>query len=87
MLIQIFIPCYFGQQLTNVSDELSLTLFHSNFYEADRKVQSSIKIIIEHAKQPKKFRCAYIFDITLELLVSILNFAYSLYAVMNNVSN
>jgi len=86
MTLLIYIPSYFGQKMTGASEALSLTLFHSKYYEADRKVQSSMKIAMEHAKKPKKFRCAYILDISLETFVKIINSTYSLYAVLKNVS-
>jgi len=49
-------------------------------------MEMSMKIFLENAKKPKVFRCAYIYNVSLESFVAICNSAYSLYAVLKNVN-
>jgi len=86
MSVQIFIPCFHGQQLINMTENLSMSLFHSSYNCKDKKARSAVKIFMENSKKPKKFRF-YVFDVSLEQFVAIINAAYSLYAVLNNVNN
>lgn len=84
MLFQIFLPCYYGNQISKMSDEISLKFFHSEWYREKPAYKSTARIFMEFAKKPVKICAIGIFDINLATFTFICNSAYSLYAVLKS---
>ena len=85
MLMQIFFPCYYGSEILAVSENLSTSLFHSDWIGTDQKFQSAMRIFMERAKRAKKIFIFGVFEVNLETFTLICRSAYSLYAVLKTM--
>ena len=86
MILKIFLPCYFGNELTSASSKLSTALYDSAWLETDREFKMNMKIFIENAKLEINFTAFSFFKANLETFKAIVNTAYSLYAVLKNIN-
>jgi odorant receptor len=87
MTLEIFLPCYFGNELSIASGKLSQALFHSEWIENNKNLGSTMKIFMENMKKETKISAFGIFHVNLTTFNSILNSAYSLFAVLKRVNN
>lgn len=85
MTLQIFLPCYFGNEILISSQHLSMDLFHSDWTSKSHKFKIAMKLFMENAKKPIKITAFGIFVVNLATFTSICNSAFSLYAVFKNV--
>jgi odorant receptor len=86
MIIQVFLPCYYGNQVLVASQKLSASLFHSNWIKTDRKFKTQMKIFLEISKKPIKVLAFGFVSIDYTTFNSILNSAYSLYALVKKIN-
>jgi hypothetical protein len=68
-----------------MSEKVSIALFHSNWHSADPKFKTLVKIFMEFAKKPIKFRAMGTFEVNLENFRAVCKSAYSLFAVFQKV--
>lgn len=85
MALEIFLPCYFGTVLSVTSSELSTAFFHSNWINESESFKKLSKMFFENAKSDMKITALGVFDVNLTTFNSILNSAYSLFAVLKRV--
>lgn len=86
MMFQIFLPCYYGNEIILKSKNLSNDYFHSDWFNESRKSRNSAKIMMEFVKKPVKIRVIGIFDVDLTTFMRICNSAYTLFAVFKRIS-
>jgi 7tm Odorant receptor len=86
VVLEIFLPCYFGNKLTLASSNLSTSLFHSNWIVENESFKKTVKIFMENTKKDLKISAFGIFDVNLASFSRIGNGAYSLLAVLNRVN-
>lgn len=86
MLMQIFLPCYFGNEMMIASSKLSASLFHSEWIQSNLRLLTGKKAVHENMKDDLKIRAFGIYKVNLETFNSILNTAYSLFAVLKRVN-
>lgn len=86
MVLLIFLPCYFGNELSLASAKLSTALFHSNWVNGEVKMMNSVKIFMENTKKDLKITAYGLFTANLETFTGIANSAYSLFAVLKQVN-
>jgi gustatory receptor len=82
MTLEIFLPCYFGNELSVASTRLSEALFHSNWFKGDKKVTKTVNIFIENTKRDIKIAAFGAFQVNLANFSKIINSAYSLFSVL-----
>jgi odorant receptor len=83
--VQIFIPCFYGNEISATSDKLSAQLFHSHWMIKNKKFKSAIKIFMENTKKPILVRTALgVFKIDLATFLWICNSAYSVFNVLKS---
>lgn len=85
MVFEIFMPCYFGNELIDVSKKLNTKMYQSNWTIQSKKFKTAMKIFMENAKNPLKVSVFGVFDLNLETFLRIINSAYSLYVVLGNL--
>jgi odorant receptor len=86
MTLEIFLPCYFGHELSVSSSKLSTALFHSNWINGNKKFKSIAKIFMENTKKEIKVSAFNVFEVNLVTFTSIGNSAYSLYAILKRIN-
>jgi odorant receptor len=82
MVIQLFLPFFFGSELSFASSKLLTALFGSEWIECDKEIKSTMKIFMENAKKEIKISAFNVFHVNLPTFTAIINSAYSLYAVL-----
>lgn len=85
MVLEIFLPCYFGNELSVASSKLSTAFFHSNWINESESFKKLSKMFLENAKKDMKIATFGIFDVNLANFTSIINSAYSMFAVLKRV--
>jgi hypothetical protein len=85
--LQLLIPCYFGNEISALSDKLSTALFHSEWYlEEDMKYRQLVLNSVEFMQRKIKISSGVIFQVNLETFLRICNSAFSLYAVFKSIN-
>lgn len=86
MLLQVFVPCYYGNEFFRASEKISTSLFHSKWINCSKEYKEAMIIFAENSKKPLKITAISSVDIDFRLFSRILNSAYSLFALFNNIS-
>lgn len=86
MLFQAFLPCYYGTEITIMSEQLSSSFYQSEWLEEDRLYKSSAKIFMEFVKKPIKISSFGVFEISLGNFMRVCNSAYSLFAIFKEAT-
>ena len=86
MTLEIFLPCYFGNELSIASSKLSTALFHSNWINANKKDKDTAKIFMENTKKDLSITAFNAFEVNLTTFGKIVNSAYSLFAILKRVN-
>lgn len=86
MAIQIYLPCYYGNEITINSGNLNNALYHSNWTDLNIKTKKLMYIYMEFLKRPIVLKAGKFFNIGLGVFTRVMNNAYSLFAVMSNMN-
>lgn len=86
MVIEILLPCYFGQELVTASSKLSNAMFHSASMNGSFD-RHNVKLFMENTKKDLEVSAVGLFKLNIETFGSICIMAYRLFAVLNNVNN
>lgn len=86
MFIQIFLPCYYGNEIFITSQELSQKLFHSQWLDGSKKYKKSLTLMMEIIKKPIKINAYALLKINYETFTAVCNAAYSMYALLDRIS-
>lgn len=87
MALQIYLPCYYGNEITINSSNLNNTLYHSNWIDFDIKTKKTMCIYMEFLKRPVVLKAGNFFYIGLRVFTRVMNNSYSLFALMSNMSD
>lgn len=86
MVLEIFLPCYFGNDLLIASSKLSTALFHSKWINGNARLTKIATIFMESTKKDLKITALGLFNINLPTFTGIMNSAYSFFAVLKTVN-
>ncbi|XP_022230054.2 odorant receptor 94b [Drosophila obscura] len=86
MIFQIFLPCYYGNELTFHASALTNSVFHTNWLEYSVPTRKLLNCYMEFLKRPVKVRAGVFFEIGLPIFVKTINNAYSFFALLLKVS-
>ena len=86
MGLQIFIPCYFGNEIMIAAEKFSMDIFHTKWYNGSKKFRTAFNTLLIHASQPLIMVCGILFQVTLENFVTVSQLTYKFYAVMQNMN-
>lgn len=71
MLTQIFLPCYFGNEIVLKSEYLSRALYLSNWPERSQRYRMMVLIYMEMLHRPTRLNVGGIFSLTLISFLSV----------------
>lgn len=71
MVVQIFLPCYYGNQLTIHANQLTNSVFHTNWLEYSVKTRKELICYMEYLKRPVKVRAGVFFEIGLPIFMKV----------------
>lgn len=84
MLTQIFLPCYFGNEMTLKSAALTQAVYKSNWPGGSDAYRQMVLVYLEVLKKPRRLVVGNLFGLTLDSFLSVINRAYSMYAVVQS---
>ncbi|XP_017082764.1 odorant receptor 94b [Drosophila eugracilis] len=86
MIVQIFLPCYYGNELTFHANALTNSVFGTNWLEYSVGTRKLLNCYMEFLKRPVKVRAGVFFEIGLPIFVKTINNAYSFFALLLKIS-
>lgn len=84
MLLQIFLPCFFGQMVRDAYDKLATSLYHCDWLTRKREFKKLMIIVMENFKRRVRISALTVFDVDLQTFSRIANSAFTLYAVLKS---
>nr|UVB79117.1 odorant receptor 19 [Heortia vitessoides] len=85
MLIEVFILCWFGDELIWKSISLRQAAFESPWFRTDQKTKIFIIIFLERCKRPLRVTAGKIFTLSLDTYTILINWSYKAFAVISNM--
>ncbi|CAH2087091.1 unnamed protein product [Euphydryas editha] len=85
MLIEVFILCWFGNELILKSLELRQAAFDGSWLKTDPKTTMLIVIFLERCQRPMQVTAGKIFTLSLDTYSYLINWSYKAFAVMRNM--
>ncbi|CRK90092.1 CLUMA_CG003810, isoform A [Clunio marinus] len=85
MLVEIYLPCYFGNEITLKSEKLSENLFHSDWPEENKKFRSNMLVAMEKMKRSFKIAAFGVFGVNMKTFSDVCRSTYSLFAVFKKI--
>ncbi|KAL0116276.1 hypothetical protein PUN28_011242 [Cardiocondyla obscurior] len=85
MLTQIFIYCWYGNEVKLKSTQLLDNIFAMNWVTMNKNLKESLLIIMNRATIPIEFTSAYILSMNLDSFVGLLKTSYSAYNILKQV--
>lgn len=74
MLTQIFLPCYFGNEITLKSEKLSKAVYFSNWPGQSKRFRQLVLVYMELLKSPKQLIVGKIFGLSLDTFLAVINY-------------
>jgi len=71
MILQIFLPCYYGNQITFHANQLTNEVYNTNWLQCSTSTRRLLNTYMEHLKRPVKIRAGYFFDVGLPIFVKV----------------
>nr|WCC57347.1 odorant receptor 13 [Papilio dardanus] len=87
MLTEVFILCWFGNELILKSLELRDATFDSPWLDIDQATKMYIVIFMERCKRPLLITAGKYFSLSLSTYTNLINWSYKAFAVMRNMKN
>lgn len=85
LAIGIFLPCFFGNEVTVASSRLSTSLFHSDWVHLDLEMKGLIKTFMENGKREMVIVAFGFRKIDLNVFMRLFHCAYVLFAFLKTL--
>ncbi|XP_031762984.2 odorant receptor 46a [Galleria mellonella] len=85
MLFEVFILCWFGDELIWKSLDLRQAAFEGPWLKTNAATRKYIIIFLERCKRPLRVTAGKIFVLSLDTYTVLINWAYKAFAVMSNM--
>nr|WPO56468.1 odorant receptor [Leucinodes orbonalis] len=85
MLIEVFILCWFGDELIWKSMELRQAAFDGPWLGTSQKTKILIVIFLERCKRPLRVTAGKVFTLSLDTYTILINWSYKAFAVVSNM--
>uniref|UniRef100_A0AAU6NDB3 Odorant receptor n=1 Tax=Mythimna loreyi TaxID=667449 RepID=A0AAU6NDB3_9NEOP len=82
ILIELFIFCYYGNEVTAESERVTQSLYSMEWRRARLSFRRSLVLVMERAKRPLRPTAGRIIPLSLDTYVTILKSSYSFYAML-----
>ncbi|XP_068910432.1 odorant receptor Or1-like [Tenebrio molitor] len=87
MTLEIFIYCWFGNEVEIKSRNVVYTVFKSNWTDASMEVKKNMIFFVMRCQRPVKMSALNLFYLSLDTFMRILRAAWSYFALLNQVSS
>nr|WCC57540.1 odorant receptor 23.1 [Papilio memnon] len=83
ILIQLFLFCYYGTQLTHESDLVSQAIYEAEWMVLPPQMARPLLIMMARCYQPISLYIAYVVPMSIESFISVVKSSYSLYTFLD----
>ncbi|XP_028047933.1 odorant receptor 49b [Monomorium pharaonis] len=87
MLIQIFLYCWYGNEVKLKSLQIISDLFEMEWFTLDQNTRKDLLIIALRGRMPIEFSSAYVIPMNLNSFVGLLKTSYSTYNILQQTQN
>ncbi|KAJ6640375.1 Odorant receptor 94a, partial [Pseudolycoriella hygida] len=84
MMNEIFLPCYFGNEVTLKREQLSFAIYSSEWFNLPQPFKKNMILFLEGLKRVRILKSGKIFTLSLFSFLTVINRSYSLFAVLRN---
>ncbi|TDG49842.1 hypothetical protein AWZ03_003830 [Drosophila navojoa] len=81
MVLEIFLPCYFGNEVTVYAHQLTNDVYNTNWLQCDKRSRQLLIAYMEHLKKPTKIRAGYFFEVGLPIFVKV-DIRYAVFTIL-----
>ncbi|XP_069704800.1 odorant receptor 10-like [Periplaneta americana] len=85
-LAQVFLYCWFGNDLTYESDSLTKAIYDCPWYEAPIPFRKSVAIMLSRTMKPSYLTGGKLYVLSLETYRAIVGASFSYYTVLRNIN-
>lgn len=89
MMNEIFLPCYFGNEVTLKREQLALAIYSSEWFDLSQKFKQNMIIFLEGLKRVRILKSGKIFTLSLFSFLTVFSIYFKIikiedYSVINN---
>ncbi|XP_059623000.1 odorant receptor 4-like [Phlebotomus argentipes] len=85
LLAQIFLLCWYGQELVDNSQAISDAAYECKWYASSRKFRKLLLNVLHHTQIPQKLVAMHFWDITLQSFTNLVSASWSYFALLNTI--
>lgn len=71
MMVEVFVPSYFGSLTQIKSKRLSYDVFSSNWLHENQKYKMNLMILVERTLRPMHLKCGNLVELGLETFLKV----------------
>lgn len=71
MMVQIYLPCYYGNEITHKSQLLTNALHSCEWYRFDRLTRRDVKLLMIRTNKPMELKAGGFFRYSLESFTTV----------------
>uniref|UniRef100_A0A182FRA8 Uncharacterized protein n=1 Tax=Anopheles albimanus TaxID=7167 RepID=A0A182FRA8_ANOAL len=86
MMLQMYLPCHFGNEVTRKSNVLKTAVYSSQWYNMRLKERKIILMLLQRLNKPFTMTAYYFFNYNLQAYTTTLNMAYTAYALLQRTT-
>ncbi|XP_077284425.1 odorant receptor Or1-like [Arctopsyche grandis] len=87
MLMEIFLYCYHGNEISIKSVEIVNSAAKCGWYEENSKFTNTLMFLMQRARKPLQVSAGKLFSLSLSTFVSILRSSYSYFTLLQHIHN
>ncbi|XP_064215780.1 LOW QUALITY PROTEIN: odorant receptor 46a-like [Tribolium castaneum] len=87
VLVQVFIYCWFGNEVIVKSSKIPYALFESDWTQDSLEMKKNMIVFILRTQKTLKITVCHVFDLSLPTFLTILKTGWSYFAFMNRVTS
>ncbi|XP_054081462.1 putative odorant receptor 85d [Zeugodacus cucurbitae] len=84
-LVQIFLICYYAQQLLEASEYISFAVYNHNWFVADLRYRKMLIFIMARAQKPSKLQATSLVTVSMSTMTDLLQLSYKGFAVIRTM--
>ncbi|XP_037048439.1 odorant receptor 94b-like [Bradysia coprophila] len=84
IVTQIFLPCFFGNEVIFTGSSLSNCAYSSEWYSFSLNYRKVLFVFLERLKRKSEIMAGKLFNLSLDTFTSIVHFSYRLYTVIGS---
>ncbi|XP_044270070.1 odorant receptor Or2-like [Tribolium madens] len=86
IISQIFIYCWFGNEVQTKSDKISQAIFESGWTDFPLKTKKDLVFLLMRTREPIKVSAFNLFSLSLDTFMRILRTSWSYFALLHQVT-